>query len=106
FFRAEERGEERPDFPNGLTKVEATTTLPPGSVHTGCAKVPFDPELEVSPGATEVDSPAGPTVNTELPFLEEEEGQAESQLRNAEVSLPQGMGLNPSGANGLQSCSD
>jgi hypothetical protein len=106
FFRAEERGEERPDFPNGLTEVEATTTLPPGSVHTGCAKVPFEPELEVSPGATEVDSPAGPTVNTELPFLEEEEGQAESQLRNAEVSLPQGMGLNPSGANGLQSCTD
>jgi hypothetical protein len=106
FFRAEERGEERPDFPNGLTKVEATTTLPPGSVHTGCAKVPFDPELEVSPGATEVDSPAGPTVNTELPFLEEEEGQAESQLRNAEISLPQGMGLNPSGAKALQSCSD
>lgn len=111
FFRAEERGEERPDFPNGLTEVEATTTLPPGNVHTGCAKVPFDPELEVSPGATEVDSPAGPTVNTELPFLEPEEpeesgSQAESQLRNAEVSLPQGMGLNPSGANGLQSCTD
>jgi hypothetical protein len=110
FFRAEERGEERPDFPNGLTKVEATTTLPPGSTHTGCAKVPFDPELEVSPGATEVDSPAGPTVNTELPFIEnpepEPERQAESQLRNAQVSLPQGMGLNPSGANGLQSCSD
>lgn len=110
FFRAEERGEKRPDFPNGLTKVEATTTLPPGSVHTGCAKVPFDPELEVSPGATEVDSPAGPTVNTELPFIEnpepEPERQAESQLRNAEVSLPQGMGLNPSGANGLQSCTD
>lgn len=106
FFRAEERGEELPDFPDDLSEVEATTTLPPGSVHTGCAKVPFDPELEVSPGATEVDSPAGPTVNTELPFLEEEEGQAESQLRNAEVSLPQGMGLNPSGANGLQSCSD
>jgi hypothetical protein len=110
FFRAEERGEKRPDFPNGLTKVEATTTLPPGSTHTGCAKVPFDPELEVSPGATEVDSPAGPTVSTELPFIEnpepEPERQAESQLRNATVSLPQGMGLNPSGANGLQSCSD
>lgn len=106
FFRAEERGEKRPDFPNGLTEVEATTTLPPGSVHTGCAKVPFDPELAVSPGATEVDSPAGPTVNTELPFLEEEEGQAESQLRNADITLPQGMGLNPSGAKALQSCSD
>ena len=106
FFRAEERGEVLPDFPNGLTEVEATTTLPPGSVHTGCAKVPFDPELDVSPGTTEVDSPAGPTVSTELPFLEEEEGQAESQLRNAEVSLPEGMGLNPSAANSIQSCSD
>lgn len=106
FFRAEERGEELPSFPDGLTKVGATTTLPSGRVHTGCAKVPFDPKLEVSPGATQVDSPAGPTVNTTLPFLTDPEGQAESQLRNAEVSLPQGMGINPSGANGLQSCSD
>ncbi len=106
FFRAQERGEELPNFPNGLTKVGATTTLPSGRVHTGCAKVPFDPELEVSPGATQVDSPAGPTVNTELKFLTDPKGQAESQLRNAEVSLPRGMGINPSGANGLQSCTD
>jgi hypothetical protein len=106
FFRAQERGEKLPSFPDGLTAVGATTTLPSGRVHTGCAKVPFDPELEVSPGATQVDSPAGPTVSTELPFLEEPTGQAESQLRNAEVSLPQGMGLNPSAANGLQSCTD
>ena len=109
FFRAQKRGEELPDFPDGLTKVGATTTLPSGRVHTGCAKVPFDPELEVSPGATQVDSPAGPTVNTTLPFLTEPKepgAQAESQLRNAEVSLPQGIGINPSGANGLQSCTD
>jgi hypothetical protein len=49
-------------------------------------------------------------VSITLPFLEnpepEPERQAESQLRNADVSLPQGMGLNPSGAKGLQSCSD
>ncbi|HEX3324838.1 MAG TPA: hypothetical protein VHR65_06910, partial [Solirubrobacterales bacterium] len=106
FLRAESEEESIPSFPDGLTKVAATTTLPPGTVHTGCAKVPFDPELEVLPGATQVDSPAGPTVNTEAPFLEDPTGQAESQLRDAEVSLPQGMGLNPSGANGLQSCTD
>jgi hypothetical protein len=110
FFRAEKRKEELPDFPDGLTKVAATTTLPPGTVHTGCATVPFEPKLEVLPGATQVDSPAGPTVNTTLPFLPdpepEPERQAESQLRSAEVSLPQGIGINPSGANGLQACTN
>lgn len=106
FFTAEKRGENLPVFPDGLTKVAATTTLPPGTVHTGCATVPFDPKLEVEPGATEVDSPAGPTVNVKLPFIEGGATQSESHLRNAEVSLPQGMGLNPSGANGLQACTD
>jgi hypothetical protein len=107
YIRAEERGEEEAlPFPFGYTALKTTTTLPPGEVQKGCAKVPFDPELEVEPGATEVDSPAGPTVNTEVPFLEEPAGQGESHLRNAEVSLPQGMGLNPSGANGLESCTD
>jgi hypothetical protein len=106
FFTAEERGEKLPVFPDGLTKVAATTTLPPGTVHTGCATVPFEPELEVSPGATEVDSPAAPTVDTKLPFITGGKTQSESHLRNAEVSLPQGMGLNPSSANGLQACTD
>ena len=106
FLRAESTTEENPNFPEGLTKFEATTTLPFGLVQQGCATVPFDPELEVSPGTTEVDSPAGPTVTTELPFIEGGATQSESHLRNAEVSLPQGMGLNPSGANGLQSCTD
>ena len=45
-------------------------------------------------------------MNTELPFIEGGETQSESHLRNATVTLPQGMGLNPSAANGLQSCSD
>lgn len=104
FFRAESREDPNPTFPVGSSAVEAG--LPSGLVQVGCAKVPFDPELEVSPGATQVDSPAGPTVNTELPFLEGGETQSESHLRNATVSLPQGMGLNPSAANGLQYCTD
>jgi hypothetical protein len=105
FFRAEERfPNDNPTFPVGSSAVEAA--LPPGLVQIKCATVPFTPELKVSPGATEVDSPAGPTVNTELPFITGGDKQSESHLRNAEVSLPQGMGLNPSAANGLQSCTD
>lgn len=106
FFRAESREEPVPDFPNGTSRLETTATLQPGEVQSGCAKVPFDPKLNVSPGATQVDSPAGPTVNTELPFIAGKETQSESHLRNATVSLPEGMGLNPSGANGLQSCTN
>ncbi|HEV7399753.1 MAG TPA: hypothetical protein VGN84_05730 [Solirubrobacterales bacterium] len=106
FLRAEAAAEPEADFPASATPFEATTTLPLGLVQQGCAKVPFDPELEVSPGATQVDSPAGPTVNTKLKFIEGGTTQSESHLRNAEVSLPQGMGLNPSGANGLKYCTD
>jgi hypothetical protein len=106
FFRAEKRGEKLPDFPDGLTKVAATTTLPPGTVHTKCGTVPFDPGLNVSPGTAQVDSPATPTIEATLPFIKGGETQSESHLRNADVTLPQGMGLNPAAANGLESCTD
>jgi hypothetical protein len=100
FFRASAREDPNPTFPIGSSAVEAA--LPPGLVQTGCATVPFDPELEVTPGATQVDSPAGPTVNTKLPFITGGETQSESHLRNAEVSLPQGIETPPLPAGSLK----
>jgi len=106
FLRAQSTTEEKPDFPEGLTKFEATTTLPQGLTQTGCASVPFKPGLTVTPGATQVDSPATPTIETTLPFEPDPNTQSQSHLRNANITLPQGMGLNPSAANGLASCTD
>ena len=77
--------------------------------HEGCNQVPFEPKIKTDPGTTEVDSPSPATVTTEVPFEVPSGGEhkiAQSQLRSAEVKLPAGMGLNPSGSNGLVACSD
>jgi hypothetical protein len=112
WFRAESYGEPNPTFPEGSSAAEAK--LPKDAsgrriMQEGCETVPFDPSIEVAPGTNEVDSPAPATVTVKLPFDPAKEGgdkQSQSHVRRAEVSMPKGMGLNPSGANGLVACSD
>jgi len=114
WFRAHSYGEENPTFPAGSTPWEAK--LPPGITSTGCEKVPFDPGVIVDPGTNAVDSPAAATVETTLPFDPAKEGGevrngdtegiSQSHVRKAEISLPDRMGLNPAGAQGLVACSD
>ncbi len=72
---------------------------------TGCDKVPFAPSTSQAPGTSQTDSPMGGTVEVEVPFDPPAEIY-QSNVRTANVSLPQGMGVNPSGANGLQACTD
>jgi hypothetical protein len=91
-------------FPSGYTPFEATWV---GLEE--CEKVPFEPSLEAAPGTNLVDSPAPATVTVKLPFDPAKEGGAnlsQSHVRSAKVTLPRGMGLNPSGANGLVACTD
>lgn len=82
--------------------------IPPGTSPKECDSIPFEPSLEVEPGTSETDSPAGAAVVVELPHQTKSGGtdQETSHLRTAAVTLPEGMGLNPSAANGLEACSD
>ncbi len=105
FLRAESVALPEADFPASATPFASDLSLPEGLTQTGCATVPFGPKLFVTPGTTQVDSPATPTIDTTLPF-NPADPQSQSHLRNAHITLPQGMGLNPSAANGLQSCTD
>jgi hypothetical protein len=91
-------------FPEAFTPWEAK--LPPGVEQEGCELVPFDPALLADAGTAEVDSPAGAAVTTTLPFIKGGETISESHVRSANVTLPRGMGLNPSGAQGLVACTD
>jgi hypothetical protein len=75
-------------------------------VITGCDKVPFEPTLEARPTTTQADSPTGLDVNLVLPQNELPEGIASAGLRDAVVTLPEGMAVNPSSAGGLGSCSE
>lgn len=111
WFRAESYGEPNPTFPAGSSPVEATLPKEGGKyvMQEGCDDVPFDPTIETSVTTTEVDSPTGGTVEVKLPFdplTEGGEGISQSHLRKAEVTLPAGMGLNPSGSVGLVACTD
>jgi hypothetical protein len=114
WFRAESYAAPDAAFPNGSTAVEAKVpreSLPSGPriKQDGCETTPFDPTIEVNPGTDQIDSPAAATVEAKLPYDPAKEGgtaQSQSHVRKAEVTLPAGMGLNPSGANGLQACND
>jgi len=104
-LRADSVAEPDPDFPVGQTFWPAA--LPPGVEQEECDTVPFDPTLAVSPGTNQIDSPAAPEVTVTLPFNPDENGQEQSHVRDASVTLPPGMGLNPSAAaagKGLESC--
>jgi hypothetical protein len=113
FLRADGLGEfEDPSFPNGSPFIESE--LPPNTSPKECESIPFKPSVAVSANTAQTDSPSGAGVEVKVPFevptagevLQPKTKQASSQLRTAKVTLPSGMGLNPSAANGLQACSD
>ena len=71
----------------------------------GCENVPFDPSVDVTAsGAT--DSPEPSTVDVQLPYDPDPNNIQTSQLLKAVVTLPEGAGLNPSVANGLEPCAN
>lgn len=111
WFRAHSYEEPDPVFPNGSTPFEAKVEDSSGTLfeQEGCANVPFNPANDVSPGTAAIDSPAPVVDVTSMPFEVPKEGGSpisQSHLRRAQVTLPAGMGLNPSGSNGLVACTD
>jgi len=70
----------------------------------GCDKVPFEPTLKTTVNSS-TDSPDTATLDIGIPF-DPTEPIANSYLKVAKVTLPEGMGLNPSVANGLETCSN
>jgi hypothetical protein len=72
---------------------------------TGCEELEFEPKLEARPTTNAADAPSGLDVDLEIPQNEDPDGLATSELRKAEVTLPEGLVINPSSANGLGACS-
>ncbi|HEX2071009.1 MAG TPA: hypothetical protein VHF90_05105 [Thermoleophilaceae bacterium] len=104
--------------------VRVTTTSPPV---TGCEKPPFDPSASFAPTSTAPDSPSGLDVDLTIPQNDDPPagvasdpsdssgapahwrspaGRATAHLEKSVVTLPEGMSVNPSGAAGLEGCSD
>jgi hypothetical protein len=85
------------------TYVGKDTASPPME---GCENLPFDPSLAASPGGRAARSPQSFNVSLTLPQESGPDGLAEADLRTADVTLPQGVTINPASADGLLACSD
>lgn len=84
--------------------LSASSPLP---AFTECDRLNFSPFISVLPDTTASDTPSGVAVG--LHVLQSESLQpgalAAPPLRDATVTLPAGVTLNPAAANGLQACS-
>jgi hypothetical protein len=73
---------------------------------TGCERLDFSPAISLQPDTATADSPSGLTVDLKVPQEEHFGGLAEANLKNAVVTLPPGMTVNPAQANGLAACAE
>jgi hypothetical protein len=75
---------------------------------TGCESVPFKPKIAAKPTTRLAESPSGLDFDLKLPNqgLLDPEAIAETEPEKIEVSLPEGMTLNPSASEGIGVCSE
>ena len=111
------------DLPTSCTgplqsSVEADSWAEEGNFHStpseplptldGCNRLPFVPQIKVTPDGQQASKPTGLTVDVHVP----QEGQlnatglAQSTIKDIKVTLPEGVTLNPSAGDGLQACSE
>jgi hypothetical protein len=90
----------------GASFVAPLSPVSPESLQN-CAALPFTPAMTITPTEHQSNTPTGLEVNLKVPQTTtlEEKGLAEANIRNTTVTLPEGVQLNPSAANGLQACS-
>lgn len=84
-------------------EIARTQTHSPVGV-SGCGAVPFKPTAEVKPETAQSDAPDGASTEVKAP---QHAGAGEintADIRDAHVTLPEGLTLNASAARGLQAC--
>ena len=81
---------------------------PPMAAMDGCNRLSFSPSLRVTPDASNGSSPTGLNVDVHVPqdAVLVANGLAESNVKGITVTLPEGVQVNPAGADGLQACSE
>jgi hypothetical protein len=72
---------------------------------SGCNQLSFEPTISATPETNRADSPTGLEVDLKVPQTTGPETLATPPLKKAVVTLPEGMTVNPSSANGLEGCS-
>ncbi len=84
-------------------QISRTQTHTPVGVE-GCGNVPFEPMAAVRPETAQSDEPDGATTEIKVPQNAGPEEINTADIKDARVTLPEGLTLNPSAARGLQAC--
>jgi len=95
--------------PNNFIADPTETRLENGTplTATGCDTLAFSPTLSLKPETSQSDQPDGATVDLHIPQSTSEPSKPNSpDVQTAEVTLPEGMTLNPSAAHGLEACTN
>jgi hypothetical protein len=88
-----------------LRQSEGSALLPAA---TGCSLLDFDPDLAIHPGSEAANTGTGLSVDLKFPQngLEHPNLLGEDEQKRVEVTLPEGMTVNPSQAQGLGACTE
>jgi hypothetical protein len=75
---------------------------------SGCNQLSFEPSIEVQPDVQSASSPTGLSVHVRVPqeVSHSAAGLASSSIKDTTVTLPEGVSTDPSGADGLEACSE
>ena len=91
----------------GSTAASFPQTPDSGDQVNGCGVLSFNPSINVGLGSSAADSPTAVSVDVHVPQAPDDPGSlATPSLKSAVVTLPQGIALSPSAADGLQACSE
>jgi hypothetical protein len=71
-----------------------------------CDQLRYEPQLSAQPDSATADGPAGLDFTLNVPQKEQPGQLATPPLRDAHVTLPAGLTVNPAAAGGLQACSE
>jgi hypothetical protein len=85
-----------------FTPVPPFTPIPLETMN--CQAVPFPSSFAVNPETTQMDAPDGAEVAITTPQNQKPSELASAHLKTVQVTLPEGMTLNPSAAHGIQAC--
>jgi len=97
-----------------LSTLSFDTWLTPGAFHEGsftspapdeCSQPDFNPSIAVDTSSKVADSPTGFDVTLHIPQNEDPSEVGTADLRDATVTLPEGLLVNPASADGLAGCS-
>jgi hypothetical protein len=83
--------------------ISVDDTSQPAGLNS-CQRLKFDPAISAQPGTASSDSPTGLNFGLHIPQIEVPNQPVTAHLKDAVVTLPKGLALNPSTADGLGAC--